>query len=277
MDTYLWFHQCVEWHNALCAPIGASLQWSQSKQFELFIFLIDQASNFVNLVRRDWEISYSSAYLPIKICLPFHSTLKYQLLISLEIRVQKKSNTISFFVRCFAQETLAISEKTHVKILQKLAKGTWEILGEVIQWNISISINIGITVYAAPMMIATSAVEWFRKSVQVPKSYVWAQSSFFVKQKRLLNQGPSSSGSQMQLQSGFLLWNSPGANSISQPQQENIPEKRRYHQLVTCDVRWSNLNISMAASKGLSLEPSISCHLTETSPSGIWSISATWK
>ena len=276
MDTYLWFHQCVEWHNALCAPIETSLQWSQSKQFELFIFLIDQASNFVNLVRRDWEISYSSAYLPIKICLPFHSTLKYQLLNSFEIRVQKKSNAISFFMRCFAQETLAISEKTHVKILQKLAKGTWEILGEVIQWNISISINIGITVYAAPMMIGTS-VEWFRKSVQVPKSYVWAQSSFFVKQKRLLNQGPSSSGSQMQLQSGFLLWNSPGANSISQPQQENIPEKRRYHQLVTCDVRWSNLNISMAASKGLSLEPSISCHLTETSPSGIWSISATWK
>ena len=36
-----------------------------------------------------------------------------------------------------------------------------------------------------------------------------------------------------------------------------------------------NLNISMAASKGLSLEPSISCHLTETSPSGICSISAT--
>ena len=55
-------------------------------------------------------------------------------------------------MRCFAQETLAISEKTHVKILQKLAKGTWEILGEVIQSNISISINIGITVYAAPMM-----------------------------------------------------------------------------------------------------------------------------
>ena len=100
---------------------------------------------------------------------------------------------------------------------------------------------------------------------------------FFFKQKRLLNQGPSSSGSQMQLQSGFLLWNSPGANSISQPQQENIPEKRRY-QLVTCDVGWnSNLNISMAASKGLSFEPSISCHLTETSPSGICSISATWK
>ena len=184
MDTYLWFHQCVEWHSALCAPIGASLQWSQSKQFELFIFLIDQASNFVNLVRRDWKISYSSAYLPIKICLPFHWTLKYKLLNSLKIRVQKKSNTISFFVRCFAQETLAISEKTHMKILQK---GTWEILGEVIQWNISISINIGITVYAAPTMIATSAVEWFRKSVQVPMSYVWALSSFFVKQKRLLN------------------------------------------------------------------------------------------
>ena len=67
------------------------------------------------------------------ICLPFHSTLKYQLLNSFEIRVQKKSNAISFFMRCFAQETLAISEKTHVKILQKLAKGTWEILGEVIQ------------------------------------------------------------------------------------------------------------------------------------------------
>ena len=127
------------------------------------------------------------------------------------------------------------------------------------------------------MMIGTS-VEWFRKSVQVPKSYVWAQSSFFVKQKRLLNQGPSSSGSQMQLQSGFLLWNSPGANGISQPQQEDIPEKRRNHQLVTCDVGLnSNLNISMAASKGLSFEPSISCHLTETSPSGICSISATWK
>ena len=60
LDTNLWFHQCVEWHNALCAPIGASLQWSQSKQFELFIFLIDQASNFVNLVRRDWKISNSS-------------------------------------------------------------------------------------------------------------------------------------------------------------------------------------------------------------------------
>ena len=55
-------------------------------------------------------------------------------------------------------------------------------------------------------------------------------------------------------------------------------KKRRYHQLVTWDVGWnSNLNISMAASKGLSFEPSISCHLTETSPSGICSISATWK
>ena len=88
-------------------------------------------------------------------------------------------------MRWFAQETLAISEKTHVKILQKLAKGTWEILGEVIQSNISISINIGITVYAAPMMIATS-VEWFRKSVQVPKSYVWAQSSFFCQTEKIV-------------------------------------------------------------------------------------------
>ena len=33
----------------------------------------------------------------------------------------------------------------------------------------------------------------------------------------------------------------------------------------------------MAASKGLSFDPSISCHLTETSPSGICSISATFK
>merc|ERR1719206_1012440 len=78
------------------------------------------------------------------------------------------------------------------------------------------------------MMIATSARMVQKKcalhTVQVPKSYVWPQSSFFVKQKRLLNEGPSSLGSQMQLQSGFLLWNSPGANSISQPQQENIPE-----------------------------------------------------
>ena len=86
-------------------------------------------------------------------------------------------------MRCFAQETLAISEKTHVKILQKLAKGTWEILGDVIQSNISISINIGITVYAAPMMIATSAVEWFRKVCKFPRAMYGPKAVFLSNRK----------------------------------------------------------------------------------------------
>ena len=40
LDTYLWFHQCVEWHNALCAPKGASLQHSEWKQIELFVCVL---------------------------------------------------------------------------------------------------------------------------------------------------------------------------------------------------------------------------------------------
>ena len=73
-------------------------------------------------------------HLPIKTCLPLYSSPKYHLINSFEKEgAKKQSNSISFFMRWFAQETLAISEKTHVKILQKLAKGTWEILGEVIQ------------------------------------------------------------------------------------------------------------------------------------------------